>query len=108
MDVDAIGTLAANGGVAVAVLVWLWKGLLPELRADRAEQIAELRAMRAELTAIEKHLAAAGQARVHLEGGVRAVLERLDETNKGIDFLVSATQQRNGRTTRPTDAPEGG
>jgi len=70
-------------GVAAVVLVWLVKGVLPELRG-----------MRLELRAIEKHLAGAGQVRAHLVGEVH-------EAKEGVDFLVSQAQRANGRTTSP-------
>lgn len=81
---------ATDLGAAAVVMVWLWKGVLPELRA-----------MRAELRAIEKHLANAGQARVPLEGAVK-------EIGEGVDFLVANVQASNGRTTKPEERNSSG
>lgn len=89
MELDPT-TLGTNLSVAGVLLVWLWKGLLPELR----RLTAEMRGARAELTAIEKHLASAGQARVHLEGAVKEIRE-------GVDFVVGHVQRANGRSTAP-------
>ena len=86
-DLQALGT---NVSAAAVILVWLWKGLLPEVRA-----------MREHLRAIESHLSNAGQARVALEGAVK-------EAKEGVEFLVSRAQADSGRTTRPDGDGAGG
>jgi hypothetical protein len=100
MDLEP-GKLIADLTVAGVLAVWLWKGLLPEIRG-----------MRAELRAVEKHLAAAGQARMHLEGGVKELLTRVpDDGIKSLQadtsWILGHIQQATGRTTRPEEPNHG-